>query len=183
MLRTTGETPVVRNRRLSLGMPDVTIRLATEADLPAINSIYNTFVGFCSSAFHDEAVSDADRLKWFKQHDAQHPIMVADVAGQIAGFSALSHFDERPIYRHTVLDTLYVHPSYQGQGIGKALMIDLLDRAKQLGHQHVIATISAGQGGLREAHRRAGFREIGTFPAIATRFGRKMDMVYMQLDL
>lgn len=164
-------------------MANVTVRLASEADLKAINSIYNTFVGFCTSAFHDDPVTDAERLAWFQAHDDQHPVMVADVAGQIAGFSALSVFDPRPVYRHTVLDTLYVHPSFQGQGIGKALMADLLDRAKHIGHPHIIATISAGQGGLRDTHRRAGFREIGTFPGIATRFGRKMDMVYMQLDL
>lgn len=164
-------------------MPDVTVRLATEADLPAINSIYNTFVGFCTSAFHDEPVSEADRLKWFREHDERHPVMVADQAGQILGFSALSVFDPRPIYAHTVLDTLYVHPASQGQGIGGRLMRDLINHARQLGHQHIIATIAAGQAGLRDAHRRAGFREIGTFPGIATRFGRKLDMVYMQLDL
>jgi len=164
-------------------MSDITIRLATVDDLDAINGIYNTFVGFCTSAFHDEPVSAEERYQWFKGHDAQHPVMIAEVAEQIAGFAALSVFDPRPIYRHTVLDTLYVHPSNQGRGIGSALMRDLIQRATPLGHQHVIATISAGQGGLREAHRRAGFREIGTFPSIATRFGRKMDMVYMQLDL
>jgi phosphinothricin acetyltransferase len=164
-------------------MSDLIVRPATTDDLTGINEVYNPYVSYCSSAIQDEPDTLDARRAWFDRHDERHPILVADLNGKILGFAALSVFDDRPGFDGTVRDTLFVRDSARGRGVGGALMKEMLARAKAIGHRCIIAAIDSHQIGLLQAHMHAGFHQIATFRGVAMKFGRPLDIVYLQLKL
>jgi L-amino acid N-acyltransferase len=163
----------------------VQIRLAEAADLPAINAIYNHYVRTSTATYQEEESTDAERATWFKTHGREHPVTVAvhenaDGEREIVGWGSLNGFHPRSAYRFTVEDSLYVRHDMQRRGIGRKILSDLLERAAELGHQQVIALISADQPRSIELHRHAGFSDAGRLQRVGLKFGRWLDLVYMQ---
>jgi phosphinothricin acetyltransferase len=164
-------------------MSDITVRLATIDDLPGINEIHNHYVGYCTSALQDEPDSLEARKAWFDTHDQKHPVIVAVLEDRVLGFAALSPFDDRPAFDGTVRDVLFVRSTSRGRGVGGLLMKEMLRHAKALGHRCVIAAIDSNQIGLLQAHIGAGFQQVAVLPSVAMKFGRPLDIVYLQLML
>jgi len=156
------------------------IRLATEADLPAINDIYNYYVLNSTCTFQTEPETSEDRARWFALHDELHPVTAAEIQGQVVGWASLSRYHARSAYRHTVEDSVYVREDLRSHGIGTALLKDLVERAKQLGHHSIVATISADQTGSIELHRRFNFLEAGHIREAGRKFDRWLDVILMQ---
>ena len=77
------------------------IRIATEADLPAIVDIYNQSIPAGWSTADTRPIAVADRIDWFRKFDpARRPIWVAEADGQVVGTVYLSSFyHDRPAYR------------------------------------------------------------------------------------
>src|SRR5215210_4102288 len=124
-------------------MSPPTIRLAREADLPAINTIYNHFVLHSTCTYQEEPSTPEERAAWFAAHGAQHPITVAERDGEVMGWGSLSRFHPRSAYGRTVEDSVYVRKDCHRQGIGAALLGDLLERAKSIGHHSVLGLIDS----------------------------------------
>lgn len=161
----------------------MTIRIATPGDLPAINAIYNHYVVASTCTYQVEPSTEQERRQWYDAHDELHPITVAEVDGQVVAWGSLSRFHPRAAYDRTVEDSVYVHHQWQRKGIGRAILEDLIRRARELGHHTVIAIISADQTASVEIHRALGFREAGHMKDVGFKFGRWLDIVYMQLML
>lgn len=164
-------------------MSDITLRLATEADLPAINDIYNHYVGFCTCTYQETPEPIEGRRAWFARHGEKHPVVVALIDDEIVGWGSLSTFHERSAFRFTVEDSIYVKESAQGRGVGRTLIYDLIDRAKQAGHRNIIALIDSLQTGSLTLHERAGFERVGHLKRVGIKFGKWLDMIYMQKPL
>jgi L-amino acid N-acyltransferase len=143
-------------------MPALTIRLATRADLPAINEIYNHYVLHSTCTYQEE------------------PSTVAEENGQVLGWAALSTFHPRSAYRRTVENSVYVRSDRQRQGIGTALLADSIERARALGHHTIIAGIDLEQAGSIELHRKLGFQQVGDLCQVGFKFGRWLDVAYLQ---
>ena len=161
-------------------MAHIDVRLATEADLGAIDDIYNHYVRGSTCTYQYEPTLPSERLAWFHQHDAAHPVTVAEAAGRVVGFGALSWFREREGYRRTVEDTVYVHHEWHRRGIGRRLLEDLIERARSLGHRTVIAGASAEQTGSIALHLQAGFVEVARLREVGFKFGEWLDVVFLQ---
>lgn len=162
----------------------IQIRLATQADLPAINSIYNQYVLTSTSTYQELPETPRDRLDWFASHDpARHPITVATLDGQVIGWASLSPFHKRAAYRHTVEDSVYVSPNHQRIGAGRALLEDLIVRARAAGHHTILALIDAEQAGSIALHQTLGFEEVGFLREVGFKFGRWLHVRYLQLML
>src|SRR5689334_9423972 len=138
-------------------MAGITIRLATAADLAAINDIYNHYVLNSTCTYQTQPETMEARQAWFTAHAAPHPITVAEQAGRIVGWGSLSRFHARAAYSRTVENSVYVHPDHQRQGIGRSLLTDLIDRAAALGHHTIIAGIDAEQSPSLAIHDAHGF--------------------------
>ena len=108
------------------------IRPAAQADLPAINAIYNHYVLTSTCTYQTEPSTDAERLAWFRERGPKHPITVAERHGQIVGWGSLSHFHPRAAYQHTVEDSVYVRHDCHRQGLGRTLLLDLIAGADDL---------------------------------------------------
>jgi phosphinothricin acetyltransferase len=161
-------------------MPDFTIRTATAGDLPAINGIYNHFVGCSTCTYQEEPSTAAEREAWFAAHGPEHPVTVAERAGEVVGWASLSRFHPRSAYRRTVENSVYVRHDRHGQGIGRALLADSVDRAAGLGHRTIVALIDAEQSTSLALHRSLGFTDAGLLRAVGFKFGRWLDVVYLQ---
>jgi phosphinothricin acetyltransferase len=82
-----------------------------------------------------------------------------------------------------VENSIYVHHEHQGQGIGSLLLQDLISRASALGHRVVIGAIDGSQAASIRLHAKHGFQEVGRLRQVGLKFGRWLDLVYMELIL
>ena len=166
-------------------MPDQTIliRAATSADLGAINDIYNHFVLHSTCTYQEEPEQLESRHQWFAHHGERHPVIVAETDGQVIGWGSLSAYHPRSAYRHTVENSVYVHHEYHWRGIGSLLLHELIVRARNLGHHAIIAIIDADQPASVALHAKFHFEKVGHMKQIGFKFGRWLDVVYMELIL
>lgn len=160
------------------------IRDATAADLQAMLDIYNREVRNGTATWDTEQRSWDEQQAWFEAHAAPYCVIVAAGAdGMVAGWGSLSRFHPRAGYRFTVEDTVYVRPERQRRGVGRALLLELLARARAGGFRAVLAKISGDNTASIELHRACGFFEAGREPELGYKFGRWLDVVTMQLLL
>jgi L-amino acid N-acyltransferase YncA len=164
-------------------MSDLTIRPATADDLPVINDIYNHYVLHSTATYQEEPEPIEGRRAWFQRHGAAYPVTVAMLDGSVVGWASLSPFHVRSAYRRTVENSVYVRHDLHRRGIGGALLSDLIARARSIGHHTIIAIIAAEQAGSVALHRKAGFTEVAHLREVGFKFGRWLDVVYLQLML
>jgi L-amino acid N-acyltransferase len=160
------------------------VRAAGEADLPGILAIYNEVIRTSTAVYTDDPVPLADRAAWFAGRQAQgYPVLVAEDAAGIAGFASFGDFRAWPGYRFTVEHSVHVADGRRGQGIGTALMRVLLERGAALGKHVMVAGIDADNGGSIRMHERLGFEQTGHLKEVGWKFGRWLDLVFMQRKL
>ncbi len=164
---------------------DIVIRDALPADLPGVLAIYNDAVLNTTAIWNEQPVDLANRQAWYTARQAQaYPILVAvDAAGQVLGYSSFG--DWRPFegFRHTVEHSVYVRADQRGRGLGPALMRALIERARACDKHIMVAAIESGNTASVALHERLGFIITGQMPQVGTKFGRWLDLTFMQLDL
>ena len=165
------------------GIPPVQIRPATAEDLPAINDIYNHYVLHSTCTYQEEAETMHDRHAWFAARGPAHPVTVAILAGDVVGWGSLSPYHRRAAYRNTVENSVYVAHTHHNRGIGRLLLQDLIDRARQIGHHTIIAAIDGEQPLSIALHEKMGFERVGLMRELGFKFGRWLDVHYLQLML
>jgi L-amino acid N-acyltransferase YncA len=161
------------------------IRIASSADAHAIAAIYAHHVLHGTGTFEEEpptAAEMAERLRAVQERG--RPWLVAQHDGLVVGYAYANQFRDRAAYRFAGEDSVYVDPAHMGRGIGKALLASLLDAAGAAGFQRMIAVIgdSANIGSIR-LHEQAGFEPCGRLDAAGFKFGRYLDVVFMQRGL
>jgi L-amino acid N-acyltransferase YncA len=158
------------------------IREATEADVPEITAIYADEVAHGIATFEEMAptVADmADRMAHIKCRAL--PYLVAERAGKVLGYAYAGQFHPRAAYRYTLEDTVYIDKSARRQGVAKALLDALLARSEALGARQMMALITSVPGSASIAlHEKLGFHSMGVAPAVGFKFGRWLDVAYMQ---
>jgi L-amino acid N-acyltransferase YncA len=108
-------------------------------------------------------------------------VIVAEAAGQVVGWGSLSAIHARSAYRHTVEDSIYVHHEHKRRGVGSLLLADLIARARKLGHHAIVAGIDGEQAGSVALHARFGFENVGRFREVGFKYGRWLDVIYMEM--
>ena len=158
------------------------VRPATRADLPDILAIYNEAVLNTTASYDYEPRTLEHRVAWFEAHEKQRlPIFVAVVGdSRVAGWSSLSHYHDRKGYQFTVENSIYVAAPLRGQGIGTRLLPPLIESATALGLRAIIAAIDGENTASIRLHARFGFVEVGYFKQVGFKFGRWLDVIYME---
>jgi phosphinothricin acetyltransferase len=157
------------------------IRLARLDDLASINDIYNHYVHHSTCTYQETPEPIEQRHAWFERHGPAHPVTVAEVDGQVAGWGALSPYHARSAYRFTVENSVYVDHRRHRMGIGDSILADLIARARAAGHRTIVAGIDAGQEASIAIHDKHGFVTVGHMKEVGYKFDRWLDVVYMQL--
>jgi L-amino acid N-acyltransferase YncA len=158
------------------------LRPASHADLPGILEIYNEAVLNTTATYDYEPRTLEQRQQWFEERQRDnYPVFVAvDDTGCIAGWSALNPFHARPGYRFTSENSVYVAADQRGRGLGKLLLAPLVEAAKTRGLHAIIAAIDATNEASIRLHARFGFEQVGHFKQTGFKFGRWLDVVYME---
>ena len=157
------------------------IRPATEDDLPAITAIYNEVIATSTAVYVDEPFSIEDRGAWFAARRAVgYPVLVADAGGIVAGVASFGDFRAFPGYRHTVEHSVHIRAEMRGKGLGTTLVSALFDPARALGKHVMIAAIDADNAGSIRLHERLGFEGHAVLREVGRKFGRWLDVVFLQ---
>ncbi|HEY1921395.1 MAG TPA: GNAT family N-acetyltransferase [Tepidisphaeraceae bacterium] len=160
---------------------NIAIRPAGAGDLVAINDIYNYYVLHSTCTYQELPEPIEGREKWFAVHGPRHPVIVAEVDGKVAGWGSLSAYHVRSAYRHTVENSVYIHHEFHRRGIGSLILADLIERARGIGHRAIIAGIDGDQGASMKLHAKFGFVRVGHLKELGFKFGRWLDVIYMEL--
>lgn len=107
-------------------------------------------------------------------------MLVAVKGEQVVGWSTYGSFRDKPGYRYSVEHSVYVAPDLQGVGVGGALMRPLLRQATHDGHHVMIAGVDAENAGSLRFHERLGFSQVAHFRQVGHKFGRWLDLVFLQ---
>lgn len=162
----------------------MTIRDATESDVPAILAIYNHVLATSTAIFSELPATLDDRLQWFRARtDAGYPVLVATDDSGVLGFATFGDFRSWPGYRHTVEHSVHVREDARGRGVGSELVRTLLDRAVALGKHVMVAGVDADNLGSIRLHERLGFRRAGTLHHVGCKFGRWLDLAFLERQL
>ncbi|OCP35015.1 GNAT family N-acetyltransferase [Ensifer sp. LC163] len=161
------------------------IRQAREDDLPVICDIYNDAVANTTAIWNDTTVDVANRSAWLKaRSDAGYPVFVAiSDGGDLVGYASFGDWRAFDGYRHTVEHSVYVHRNCRGGGIGRKLMVALIAEAERLDKHVMVAGVESENAASIRLHQQLGFTETGRMREVGTKFGRWLDLTFMQLVL
>lgn len=162
----------------------LTIRDATESDSAAVHAIYAHHV-LNGTASYDLEPPPLDviaaKIRWILGES--WPFLIAEVGDETAGYAYATQYRDRAAYRFTAENSIYVHPQWTRQGIGRALLERLLERSAAYGFRTMIAVIGGAEPASIRLHEACGFREVGRLHAVGWKKERWLDSVYMQRDL
>jgi L-amino acid N-acyltransferase YncA len=155
---------------------------ATEADLPALLAIFNDVVATSTAIYQDAPASLEERTAWWRaRRDGGFPVLVARADdGATIGYASYGPFHERSGYAGTVEHTVMLAAEARGRGLGSALVAALLERAAHEGLHAMIGLVDGENTGSIRMHERLGFVEVGRLPEVGRKFGRWLDLVYLQ---
>lgn len=160
------------------------IRHASADDCATIAAIYNYAVLHTAAIWNDTTVDDNNRALWLAQRQsAGYPVLVSIEDGQVTGYASFGDWRAFDGFRHTVEHSVYVHPAHQKKGVGKALMHQLIEEATRIGKHIMVAGIESQNHGSISLHQRLGFTITAQMPQVGTKFGRWLDLTFMQLQL
>ncbi|NKC29527.1 GNAT family N-acetyltransferase [Falsiroseomonas selenitidurans] len=161
------------------------IRDATAADLPAITAIYAHHVQVGTGTFEEVPPDTAEMAaRMARVQDAGWSWLVAEQEGKVIGYAYFAQFRDRSAYRFCAENAIYVRDDVRGQGVGKALVEVLLQRATACGFRQMLAVIGDSENvGSIGLHVSLGFRQAGVLKAAGMKFGRWVDVVFMQRAL
>ncbi len=161
----------------------ITIRPAVTADLTFVAAVMNHYIATSTCTFHLDPRSPEDYAAWFRDRTEAHPVTVAELDAEVAGFAYLSPWRTREAYRRSVEGSVYIHPERHRRGIGRTLLTDLIERARALGHRTLIGGTCTEAEASRALQRALGFRTVGVLKDVGYKFGRWLDVEHTQLLL
>jgi phosphinothricin acetyltransferase len=158
----------------------VDVRAATIEDASAIRAIYNVEVETSTVTFDLVPRSLEDQRAWLADRSGAHAVVVAEVSGRVVGYGALSPWRDRPAYSTSVEDSVYVDRAFQGRGVGRALLDELVARAQAHGFHAMFARIVGDHHASIGLHQRAGFEVVGHEREVGRKFGHWLDVLVME---
>jgi len=159
----------------------VIIRPAEARDAEAIAAIYNHAVLHTTATAQEATETVAERMAWLEAHARDcYPVLVAEAAGAVAAWGSLSPFLPRSGYRFTAETSVYVHPDWQGQGLGRGLLGALVQAGEDGGFHALVALIDGGNQASLGLHAAFGFTQAAHLPQVYSKFERWLDLVIME---
>lgn len=157
------------------------IRDARDDDLPEILAIHNDAVLTTTAIWNSTPVDLDDRRAWLvARRAAGYPVLVAERNGVVAGYASFGDWRAWEGYRFTVENSIYIRADQRGHGLGSALLGPLVEAADALGKHVMVAGIEASNDASIRLHRRHGFDQVAHFREVGQKFGRWLDLVFLQ---
>ncbi|MBA2250153.1 MAG: N-acetyltransferase [Chitinophagaceae bacterium] len=162
----------------------INVRNANENDLPALLRIYNDIILTTTAVYQYKIHTLEMRKEWYttKQQEG-YPVFVAEENSELLGYSTLGPFRNWQAYKYSVENSVYVDAAHRGKGIGKLLLQPLITAAGELQKHTIIAGIDASNDVSTRLHESFGFKEVAFFKQVGYKFGRWLDLKFLQLIL
>jgi L-amino acid N-acyltransferase YncA len=158
------------------------IREAVDNDLSQILVIYNEVIQNTTAVYDYEPHTLEMRRQWFAAKKEQgFPVFVAEENEIILGLSSIGIFRAWAAYKYSVENSVYVTVEARGKGIGKLLIPPLIDAAKKMNMHTIIASVDASNEASLRLHKSFGFEEVAHFKEVGWKFGRWLDLKFLQL--
>jgi len=162
----------------------MTIRNATEADLPTIVAIYNAAIPDRIATADLEPVSSESRLAWFQgRSPSKHPLWVIEAEGVVVGWLSFQPFYGRPAYHATAEISIYIASDYHRRGLGQQLLAQAIHKSPSLGIKTLLSLIFAHNQPSLKLFEKFNFQPWGHLPKIAELDGVECDLVIMGLRI
>ena len=161
------------------------IRDAASRDIEGIRAIYNDAVLNTTAIWNEVEVDAENRAAWLADRQrAGYPVLVAvDDSDEVLGYASFGDWRAFAGYRHTVEHSVYVRKDVRGGGIGAGLMRALIERARLIGKHVMVAGIEANNDASIRLHAWLGFESVGHMKQVGMKFGRWLDLRFLQLTL
>lgn len=164
------------------------LRDATTDDVPAIHAIYAHHVQHGRASFEEVAPTvDEMRHRFGEVLKKGLPYIVAERDGEILGYAYASSYRARSAYRFAIEDSIYIDHRHTGEGLGRALLAELITRCETGPWRQMVAVVeltASGEGaGSVAVHERLGFRTVGRLEAVGLKHGQWIDTLLMQRPL
>lgn len=161
------------------------IREAQDDDIGGITRIYNDAVANTTAIWNDTPVDVTNRAAWCADRQRLgYPVLVALAGdGTVAGYASFGDWRAFDGFRYTVEHSVYVRADQRGSGTGRALMLALIACARKIGKHAMVAAIEADNIGSIRLHESLGFQRVGLLPQVGAKFGRWLDLAFLQLTL
>lgn len=163
-------------------MQPIRVRAATAGDVAAMAAIYNEVVANSTAIYSSKASTIDERREWFRVRSAGGwPVLAAQRGDDLLGYASFAEFRGAwPGYLHSVEHSVYVRADSRHQGVGSALLQALLPIAAAMDKHVMIGGIDAANEGSLRLHEQLGFQRVAHFREVGRKFGRWLDLVFMQ---
>ncbi|MEL7647579.1 MAG: N-acetyltransferase family protein [Sedimentibacter sp.] len=159
------------------------IRLAHEDDYYSILEIYKPFITDTCITFEYKVPSAEEFCDRMAKIQRTFPLLVCEDDGRVAGYAYISRFREREAYDWSVESSIYIEPGHQGQNIGKALYIALIELAELLGYRNVYGVVTMPNVKSEKIHSSLGFETVGVLKNVGYKFDKWLDVKYLSLNV
>ena len=157
------------------------VRDASLDDLPGILEIFNEVITNSTAVWFDTLDDLQGRRRWFEARQVRgFPILVAVEDGSVLGYSTFADFRAWHGYRHTVEHSIYVRADRRRSGIGRILLCALIERATASRAHAMVGAIEALNHASLALHADLGFKEVARMPEVGCKFGRWLDLVFVE---
>ena len=156
------------------------IRIATEADVPAILEIYSPYVTDTTITFEYDVPTEAEFLARFRNITRDFPWLVWEENGSILGYAYACRPFERAAYAWCAEPSIYLKSSAQGRGIGRKLYAALEELLKMQGYRVLLALITGENAGSLRFHEKLGYEVVGELRRSGYKFGRWLSVFWME---
>ncbi|OOG69613.1 GNAT family N-acetyltransferase [Algoriphagus sp. A40] len=160
------------------------IRPYHKNDAPAIRDIINDAIlnTFHNYDYDPKPLEEVEKL-FEDKLSAGFPVLVGTIGDEVCAYATYGMFRAKPGYRRTIEHSIYLNKKAQGQGLGSEMMRQLIQIATDQGYHVMIAGMDSENLGSYRFHERLGFKEVARFPEVAFKFGKWLNLVFMQLTI
>jgi len=158
----------------------VTIRPATPADIPDLLALWNPLIAGSMVTFNPTEKTAEDLAAMIEdKRKGDYPFLVA-YDGTLQGFVTYGQFRAGVGYARAMEHTIILGEGARGRGLGRALMAQIEDHARDRGRHSMIAGVSGGNPQGRAFHAALGYDLVATVPQVGWKFGQFWDLWLMQ---
>jgi phosphinothricin acetyltransferase len=150
-----------------------------------ILAIFNDAIVNSTALYDYKPRTSQSMVQWFDNKQKGNFPVIGVVAdnGELMGFASYGTFRAWPAYKYSVEHSIYVAASHRGKGLGKLLLREIVNAAREQNYHVLIGGIDSQNAVSIRMHKRFGFQHAGTLKQVGFKFGRWLDLEFYQLLL
>lgn len=144
-------------------------------------AVYNHYVEYSTATFQTEPLTPTEWAAEMLDGDpARHGAWAVERDGPFAGYVLVVPYKSRSGYRDTAEVTVYLAPGHTGRGLGRAALDHVDAHARAAGLHVLVAGVCTENAASVALFERHGYDRCAHFREVGSKFGRLLDVVYLQ---